>query len=282
MRRIAVLVVFLLVGCSQQSAVPVPAGPPTNNDHSPRAITLRVVERILAQAPLPSGSRTATAREANGKQVQAEPADPNLVDRHATYVVPLGFRQAIGWFRDHPPARLTLGENSTLRGRDGPIAAGLGFMGRSTLAYDALAEKVAIYPLDTAHAVVRVDALAVWRPQPSSEERVPMKATAVHVLRVARTGAKPQRFTLTGPAVHRLARELNKQRPINKGPISCPADYGGYDELHFTGATPDPVFRVEASGCRFITVTANGVRQPTLGGGAAVDKMLAAILAHHR
>lgn len=282
MRWIAEVVLFLLVGCAQQSAVLMPAGPPPGHHHSPRAITLRVVKRVLAQAPLPSGSRTATAREANGKQVQAKPAGPNLVDRHATYVVPLGFREAIGWFKDHTPAHLTLGESSTLRGRDGPIAAGLGFMGRSTLAYDSLAEKVAIYPLDTAHAVVRIDALAVWRPQATSDERVPMKATAVHVVRVARTGAKPQRFTLTGRAVHQLARELNQQRPINKGPISCPADFGGYDELHFTGATPDPVFRVQASGCRFITVTANGVRQPTLGGGAAVDKMLDAILAHHR
>lgn len=282
MRWIAVVAVFVLAGCAQQSTVTVPAGPPPSHDHSPRAITLRVVERILARAPLPSGTRTATAREASGKQVQGHPADPNLVDRHATYVVPLGFHAAIAWFKNHPPAQLKLDENSMLRGPHGPIAAGLGFAGRSTWVYDELAQQVAIYPLDQTHAVVRIDGLAVWRPQPTSAERVPPNATTVHVLRVTSAGAKPQRFTLTGRPVRQLARELNEQRPIDKGPMSCPADRGAYDVLHFTGATPAPVFRVDASGCRFITVTADGVSQPTLGGGATVDKMLADILSRHR
>lgn len=282
MRWIAIVAVFLVAGCAQQSTMTVPAGPPSSDDHSPRVITVQVVERILARAPLPKGTRTATAEEARGKQLQDHPADPNLVDRHATYVVPFGFQVAIAWFKDHPPAGLRLDETSIGRGPDGPIAAGVGFGGRSTWAYDALAEKVAIYPLGTGHAVVRIDGLAVWRPQPTADERVPMDATAVQVVRVTRAGAKPQRFILTGRPVRQLARALNQQRPINNGPVSCPNDYGGYDHLHFTGATPDPVFKVESSGCGFITVTTNGVSQPALGGGRTVDRLLTDILARHR
>lgn len=282
MRRIAILAVLLLTGCAQQSLVTVPAGPPAPTSDSPRAITLRVVQRTLVEAPLPSGTRRATVAEATGKQEQSHPADPNLVDRHATYVVPLGFRKAITWFTAHPPSRLKQDEDSMLRGPHGPIAAGLGFGGPSTAAYDSLAEQLAIYPLDDGHAVVRVDGLAVWRIQPTPGERVPRTATAVHVVRVVRGNAKPQRFTLTGGAVQRLARELNRQLPVHNGVTSCPAGNGGYDVLHFVGATPDPVFRVEASGCGRITVTDGGVSQPTLGGGPTVDNALRDILARHR
>ncbi|MBO0812426.1 MAG: hypothetical protein J2P23_10325 [Microlunatus sp.] len=285
MRRILVpaAVVVLLAGCAQQTTEVTPLAPATAPaGHGPQSITLRVVEQTLARAPLPPGTRTATAAEAAGKQALNHPAGPNLVDRHATYVVPLGLRQATDWFTANPPPGLRKTETSSERGSSGVITAGLGFTGRATVAYDSLAEEVAIYPLDHSQAVVRVDGLAVWLPQRSRDERVPGDATAVQVVRVVRAGAKPRRITLTGPAVRDLARVLNRQRPISPGPVSCPASNGAYDILHFTGATPDPIFTVDATACRFITVTTDGVAQPTLHGGDAVDATLTAILAHRR
>jgi hypothetical protein len=281
MRRIVVLLAAttLLAGCAQHSTSTTPVGTaPAPAGRDPRSITIREVERILAQARLPDGARAATAHEAAGKELQTYPNDKNLVDRHGTYVIPLGYQDAISWFDDHPPPHLQSAGTSSVSGPEGLISAGLEFEGHATLAYDSLAEQVAVYPIDDTHAVVRVDGLAVWLPRRSDDERVPPGATAVHVARVVQGGANPQRFTLNGSAVHRLAHVVNTQRPTSNGIVNCPNDNGAYDVLHFTGSTPDPVFRVDASGCGFINVTNDGVTQPALSGGYAVDRVLRKVL----
>jgi hypothetical protein len=285
MRRIAVVIVAatLLAGCGQRSVTTTPVVPtPEAAAQDPRAITIQAVEGIMAQARLPSGTRAATTQEATGKDLGSRPVADNLVDRHSTYVVPLGFQEAISWFAAHPPPDLRKAGTSSQSGPDGQASAGEEFDGRSTLAYNSLAEQVAVFPLDDAHAVVRVDGLAVWLPVPTRDERVPRSATAVHVVRVVQMGSAPVRVTLTGSAVQRLARVVNRQRPTSGGAVMCPNDDGARDVLHFTGGTPDPVFRVGASGCGFIDVTTDGVRQPVLGDGFAVDRVLRRILSHRR
>lgn len=277
----------LLVGCgSRTTASPSdtasdptrPAGASTAQ--TPLEVTARVVERVLSRAPLPSGTRAATAQEAHGKGLQSRPMDENLVDRHRVYVVPFALDQAVSWFSSHPPPGLdSSGGTSSSGSPDGLTSEGLEYDGRSTRLYNNLDEQVAVYPLDDSHAVVRVDALATWLPQRTADERVPKDATAVVGFRIARAGARPEHLRLTGAAVRELARLLDEERPINAfGAINCPNDDGARDRLHFIGGTPDPVFHVAASGCGFIGVTADGAAQPALGGGYAVDLALRKIL----
>lgn len=275
----------------------IPAGPSSTSEarrsttgeykstlghYDPRAITLRVIKLTLAQAPLPHGTRPATAQEADGKSAQMLAADPNQLDRHATYVVPLAYQQAINWFKGHTPPGLKPSGTSTATGSDGPTIEGIYFAGPNTITYDALMEQVAVYRLDSTQVVVRIDGSAIWLPARTAAESAPFDATAVDVIRTTRLGAAPQHFTLTGSAVRRLAQTLNDQLTLSNGSRSCPADVGASDVLHFTGSTPDPIYRVQASGCASITVTNNGVDQPTLDGARAVDRVLVGLLPHHK
>jgi hypothetical protein len=289
MNRIVVTVAAtaLLAGCGSRTTIAIPRSTGSNETtpaaataKTPLAVTESVVERVLSRAPLPSGTRGATVKEAQGKGLQSRPMDQNLVDRHHVYVVPLAIDQAVTWFAAHPPPGMgSTGGSSTTGGPEGVTSEGLEFDGRATRLYNNLDEQIAVYPLDGTHAVVRIDALATWLPQPTAEERVPGDATAVIGFRIARGGATPERFRLTGSAVRELRRVLNNERPVNAfGAINCPNDDGTRDRLHFVGATPDPVFRVAASRCRFIAVTTDAARQPTLNGGFAVDQALQKIL----
>lgn len=278
---VVVAATLLLAGCAQQTTTAlVPGGPASSpGENGPQAVTTRTVERVLARAPLPRGSKAASAAESRERQPWSRLVDPDLVDRSATYVVPLGFRPAVSWFKANPPAGLKLSEDGDERGPKRAISAGLGFSGASTKAYDSLGEEVSIYPLDNTHTVVRVDAMAIWLRRPTKAERVAANATAVQVKRVTSAGARAQQFTLTGAAVHELASVLNRQRPASMGVMSCPIDNGAYDVLHFTGASSDQTFTVQVAGCGVITVTSNGARQPSLSGGAEVNKTLTGILA---
>lgn len=64
--------------------------------------------------------------------------------------------------------------------------------------------------------------------------------------------------------------------------MSCPAGTGGYDVLQLHQSHTDPVFRIEASGCGLVIVTIDGLAQPTLRGGPAVQRVLADLLPRHR
>ena len=268
----------------------VPAGPAstsperksTSAKYDPRAITLRVVGLVVAQAPLPSGTRAASAQEAAGKSAQMLAGDANQLDRHATYVVPLGYQEAIDWFKAHTPPGLKRSGTSTATGTGSPTVEGIYFDGPTTITYTALMEQVAVFRLDPTHVVVRIDGSAIWLPARTAAEVAPTDATAVDVVRTARPGTAAKHYTLTGPAVRKLAQRLNEQPTISNGTISCPANDGASDVLRFTGSTPDPVYRVEQSGCRFISVTTDGADQPSLSGGAAVDRVLAGLLPHHK
>jgi hypothetical protein len=104
----------------------------------------------------------------------------------------------------------------------------------------------------------------------------------VHVVRVGGIADPPQAFTLRGRDERALARVVNRLRPTSGGVYSCPNDDGARDILHFTGAVPDPTFRVDASGCGFVNVENDGATQPALGGGFAVDRELTRILRDQR
>ncbi|MGC4111850.1 MAG: hypothetical protein QM747_15810 [Nocardioides sp.] len=269
----------VLAGCGSHSPV---AGPPAPTyPDGPRGVTIRVVEHVLATAPLPNGARIATSAEARGKGPQSWPRDNNLVERHRTYLVPLGLSAALQWFTVHPPRALqSNGGTSTASGPDGVTAEGLEFDGPSTHLYNSLEEQVGVFPVDDSHSVVRIDGMATWLPQPTTAERVPADSTAVVGFQVTGIGDPRRHFHLTGHPMRELAHLLNHQWPINNfGLINCPNDDGRHDLLRFTGGSRSPVFQVPASGCDFISVTADGSRQPALNGGYLVDKLLTRLLA---
>lgn len=277
---VALATMILLAGCAAQPMTTVvPAGPVADNN--PQSVTLTAVEHTLAKAPLPPGSKTATAAQSRGKQSLGLPVTKSLVDRHATFVVPLGFQPALAWFKANPPAGFNQTETASGHSPAGATMAGLAFSGQPTKAYTGLEEQVAIYPLGSGRAVVRIDALAIRLTPRTKAEQLPDSAISVNVERVSSAGAKQRRYTESGAAAKRLAAVLNEQPTIDPyGAMSCPLGNGAYDVLQFTGVPGDPTYNVRANGCGLITVTASGRHQPTLSGGADVDTVLTSILAH--
>lgn len=64
--------------------------------------------------------------------------------------------------------------------------------------------------------------------------------------------------------------------------MNCGNSDGSHDVLRFTGGSRELVFRVDEFGCSFMTVEVDGVTQPGLTGGFAVDQALRGILADRR
>jgi hypothetical protein len=187
--------------------------------------------------------------------------------------VPLGLQDAVTWSESHPPPHLRSDGTSSVGGPDGTDSAGVEYTERATRDHHGLTAEVAVDPLDDTHAVVRVDALAAWLPRasPPHGDR-----------RARRTGEQGGRCPAAlHPAGPSRAGARARREPAAAGVgglFDCGDDDGGHHVVHFTGGVPDPTFVVGGSGCGFIDVRTDGVTQPGLTGGFAVDDELTRIL----
>lgn len=286
MRRTALVaaaitpVLALVAGCGHHTAGGSGDAPGATGS-GPQAVTQRAVDRLLADAPLPAGARDATTDQAQGKGPQSTPAeDDHLVTAHQVYVVPLGLDDAASWFTAHPPAGLEYSGTSAASGSDGVTSHGVEFDGRGTRTYGHVEQQVGVFPLDDSHSIVRIDVQADWFAKRTAAEHIPDDVTSVVGVRVTRNPTGVRHFRLTGPPVGQLAHMINHLRPVQLfGIVNCPNDTGAHDRFEFLGASGSLVVRVAPSGCAWVDVSADGVRQPVLEGGYAVDQLLGRLLA---
>jgi hypothetical protein len=125
---------------------------------------------------------------------------------------------------------------------------------------------------------VRIDTDAIWLPQRTAGQRVPLTVTSVDVV-VDRNGyAQTVRRTLPAGDARALASLVNGLHVETPGIFSCPMMRGFVDTLTFHTAQGSVTVRADADGCTPVTIEGSARRGPTLSGGALVDRAVLHLL----
>jgi hypothetical protein len=272
----AVVAVTAGVLLSQHQPAPRRASPEQRSSAvSPRTATQRVVERLLAAAPIvPGATPVGHSPTKPLDQPMFEPGSPNVISRTRWWTAP-GTPDALQFFRTHLPAGVTPGGSSSTGGR-GPNVQGLFFdasgpQWRRPAVYTELALLVSVTPLGNGTAI-RVDAQAIWLPQHTADEQIPLSVTSVEVVVDRRGSAATVRRQLDASDARSLAAVVNHLAVSTSGIFHCPMDRGFTDTLTFHDTRGEIVVRADVGGCTPVKVLINGnQRVPTLQGGALVD-----------
>lgn len=230
---------------------------------SPQLITLRAVERLLAAAPdVPGATPLDSSPTAALDQPGSSPASPNVIRRTRWWTAPGSPAAALQFFRTHQPAGVTASGTSSATGGGGPTVQGLSFSASGTqwrrpAAYTELELLVSVTPLGSGVAI-RVDADAIWLPQRTADQNIPLSVSAVDIV-VARSGSAPTvRRTLGAATARSLATVVNHLPPATPGGISCPMDRGFTDTLVFHDRRNLVTVRAEVGGCGPVIVLVSG------------------------
>lgn len=248
----------------------------TGGTDSPQAITLRVVERMLASAPVVPG---ATRVDHSPTQALDQPlstaGSPNTIGRTRWWTAPGTPAATLQFVRTHLPAGLTAGGTSR-SGGSGPDVQGLFFDATGTqwsrpASYTGLELLVTVTPLGSGVAI-RADSEAIWLPQRTADQNIPLTAGSVDVVLDRRGNAPTVRRTLGASAARSLATVVNHLPVATPGITHCAVNRGFTDTLVFHDQRGSVTVRAAVGGCSGVTVTIGGdTRGPALHGGDAVD-----------
>ncbi len=244
---------------------------------------------MLAELTLPPGSSESSTDPAEGGSALASPgfgppANPNAVDDHAWWIVPLTPAETVAYIYAHLPSCTTrpLPEH-TISGFTWPGNPG-------TLVIWAV-------PLADGSTALRADAQVVWIiPRPASE-RIPSGA---HLLKISIHEAGDKRIGIVkirserATVLRRLPSHVTSIAQINKvtallnelrvhqpGIRHCPIAPPGSVQLTFythPSAPPLAIADIHTEGCGGVSLTINGIAQPGLEGGWYLVEEISRIL----
>jgi hypothetical protein len=232
----------------------------------------------LAELTLPPGSSESSTDPAEGGSALASPgfgppANPNAVDDHAWWVVPLTPTETVAYIYAHlPPCTTQPLPEHTISGFTWPGNPG-------TLVVWAVR-------LADGSTALRVDAQVVWiTPRPASE-RIPSGA---HLLKISIHEPGDKRFKgirssseraavlrrlpshVTSTAqIDKVAALLNELRVHQPGIRHCPVAPAGSVQVSFytnPSAPPLAIADIHTEGCGGVSLTIDGITEPRLEGG---------------
>jgi hypothetical protein len=259
-----------------------PTGTATASADPNFALTLQLVERILAAAPtlpgaVPAGQAPTTALSTPANS----PADGNLTARTAFWTAPGTMSAAIAYFKANPPTGMKLTGTMTGGNANGNTGTGtvdeqgVTFEGPSTTTSQSPQLEITVVPLGGGVGV-RVDAMAIWIPTKPASEHIGT-VTSVDITVDRRASAPTVRRILTGAPAQRLADAVDAL-PVGTTSVRfCALDRGFSDDLvfHAGARTIHVVNRV--GGCGGVRVTVGRAAQPELSG--SVDPLVTKELA---
>jgi hypothetical protein len=250
----------------------------------------RDAELLLGRLVLPPGARTSAREPPGGGSTLASPAlgvaTPDVIDRHAWWIVPGRPQAVLAFIEAHPPvgSRSSVSGSGSLRGvttswflrfQWPPITA--------VLQERFLTVGLVRLPDDSTGA--RADAQEVWVIPRSVSERI---SPSVRVLDVtlARPRTRPSlSMAVTDTAkVSKIASMIDRLPTVQPGAISCPALPVDGPFVTFTfrvtqggralAQASEPAWATEpTTACDPMTLTISGrVQTPLLGGASVVQK----------
>ena len=255
---------------------PNPTHPATGA--SPRAATERVVARLFAAAPIPPGAAAVDQSPLHSlNRAPSIPSSSNLVTKHGWWTTSASMADVLGYFAAHLPAGIEQNGSFNSGGRSGETNRGLMFDSSGPpwarpAVYTQLDMLITVAPLTSGPGTgVRVDVQAIWLPQRTAAQRIPLDVTSVDVV-VDRNGSAPTvRRTLPAADARSLARIVNDLPVSAPGIFHCPMSRGFVDTVTFHSAQGSLTVHVGADGCGPVTVDGAGKNAPTLSGGRTVD-----------
>lgn len=248
----------------QTSTAPEPRG------NSPRAVTVRAVDRLLRAAPaLPGSVSSAGPPSAVLRNGMSTPASPNLIRRIEWSTVPGSVHDALAYFAAHVPSGIRPAGSG--RYTDHGVtkvysrsyhAVGSGWRHAGT--YTGLELSIVAGQLGD-HVGVGIYADAIWLPPRPSNSYVPPDVTGATVVIVREGVARTVHRHLDKSDARRLARIVNGLSVPAPGVRSCPMALVGRQEdiVRFAHSTHTTV-TVTATGCREVDVTVGGKQKARL------------------
>ena len=260
-----------------------------------RLVARHDAQALLAKLALPLGARpTQGAPHGSGSELAdsslAIPS-PDVVDRHAFWIVPAPVPEVLAFIEAHRPAASRL-ESSGSGGQDGLTTSWFVRFAwtpvPSVLYVRSLSVTLVVLPGGS--TAIRADAGDMWDiPRPASE-RIPSRASVLDVS-VARPGARPSpSLTVTDRAkVRKIARAIDRLPTVQPLAIACP-------DIEFDAPTVTFTFRASARGpalaraseptsasgplapCEPMRFTLEGQALAPLLGGATVVEQAQALL----
>jgi hypothetical protein len=207
-------------------------------------------EQLLGRLALPEGSGVSSRELSGGGSTLAQPvlglATPDVVDRHAWWVVPGSPQTVLAFIQAHPPAGSNLSSSGTGGSRGQTTSWFVRFQWPPVAG--VLQERylaIALVALPDGSTGVRDDAQDVWIvPRPGSE-RIPPAARVLDVT-VGRPGRRPSLSMATGDraSVARIAAMIDRLPTVQPDAIVCPAYPvdGPYVTFTFRATRRGPTF----------------------------------------
>lgn len=250
----------------------------------------RDAQALLAKLRLPPGARrTRTAPRGAGstlgKRGPTIPS-PDVVDRHAFWIVPAGAQETLAFLEAHAPSGSQLQSSGSGSGGGLTTSWSLGFVWPPvpSVLY-ARSLSVVLVALGRGSTAIRADAADMWDlPKPASE-RIPSRARVLDVS-VGRPDAPPS-FSLRVTdrvKVKRIAKAIDRLPTVQPIAIACPNIPVDARTVTFTfrAITGGPALAqagepASASGpvspCEPMDLTISGrVFTPLLGGAVVVEQ----------
>jgi hypothetical protein len=226
------------------------------------AITQQAASELADGVQLPAGAVASPSAATQAlAEAQGSPGSKNLVDAARFYSVPGTIDSVLAYVKAHPPTGTYADGTSSSSGPDGVEMQGVMFGRIATHDYAAPVVWVFATKFETGVAV-RVDAYLVWRPLRTVAEYAPVNATKA----TACYGGLdcPLSVLGTGDARELAAffNSLDTQIPSeSSGECESGPLLNGASHITFEVAGGSVTFSPTCGG---ISVTANGVAQPTL------------------
>ena len=226
------------------------------------AVTQQAADELADGVQLPAGAVASPSAPTQAlAEAQGSPGSKNLVDATRFYTVPGTIDAVLAYVKAHPPTSTYANGTSTSSGSDGVELEGVMFGRIATHDYAAPTVWVMATKFGTGVAV-RVDAYLIWRPLRTVAEDAPVNATQA----TACYGGLDCPASVLGT---QDARELAGF--FNSLDTQIPTDnYGGCESGPLLNGASHVTFEVSGGSVTFsptcggVTVTANGVAQPTL------------------
>jgi hypothetical protein len=226
------------------------------------AVTQQAADELVAGVQLPAGAVASPSAPTQAlAEAQGSPGSKNLVDATRFYTVPGTIDAVLAYVKAHPPTGTYADGTSSSSGSDGVELEGIMFGRIATHDYAAPVLWVMATKLGTGVAV-RIDAYLVWRPLRTVAEYAPVNATKATA---CYGGLDCPPAVLGSQDARELAaffNSLDTQTPTdNYGGCESGQLFNGASHITFDGSGRSVTFSPTCGG---ITVTANGVAQPTL------------------
>jgi hypothetical protein len=257
----AAVVVPSVVGHHRTATVAV--GPDGATSEAARiAVTQQAADELADGVQLPAGAvASASAPTQALAEAQGSPGSVNLVDATRFYTVPGTIDAVLAYAKAHPPTGTYADGTSSSSGPDGVELEGIMFGRIATHDYAAPVLWVMATKVGTGVAV-RVDAYLVWRPVRTVAEYAPVNATKA----TACYGGLDCPLSVLGTQDARelaaFFNSLDTQVP-SQSSGACESGLLLNGASHITFDVPGGSVTFSPT-CGGVSVTANGVAQPTL------------------